>query len=60
MDYEEYLHMLDFKEECEMYYWYGQKTYDSNGQTYMKDENGTVGDFIDCENRSGTRYSSNS
>ena len=40
MDYEEYLHMLDFKEECEMYYWYGQKTYDSNGHTYMKDENG--------------------
>jgi len=40
MDYEEYLHMLDFKEECEMYYWYGQKTYDANGQTFMKDENG--------------------
>tara|TARA_R100000329_G_scaffold62091_1_gene55300 strand:+ start:5538 stop:6989 length:1452 start_codon:yes stop_codon:yes gene_type:complete len=40
MDYEEYLHMLDFKEECEMYYWYGQKTYDSNGITTMKDENG--------------------
>ena len=40
MDYEEYLHMLDFKEECEMYYWYGQKSYDSNGQTSMKDENG--------------------
>jgi len=40
MDYEEYLHMLDFKEECEMYYWYGQKTYDSNGITSMKDENG--------------------
>ena len=40
MDYEEYLHMLDFKEECEMYYWYGQKTYDSNGTTFMKDENG--------------------
>jgi hypothetical protein len=40
MDYEEYLHMLDFKEECEMYYWYGQKSYDSNGHTYMKDENG--------------------
>ena len=32
--------MLDFKEECEMYYWYGQKTYDSNGVTSMKDENG--------------------
>ena len=40
MDYEEYLHMLDFKEECEMYYWYGQKTYDANGHTFMKDENG--------------------
>jgi len=23
-----------------MYYWYGQKTYDSNGSTFMKDENG--------------------
>ena len=40
MDYEEYLHMLDFKEECEMYYWYGQKSYDANGHVYMKDENG--------------------
>jgi len=40
MDYEEYTHMLNFKEECEMYYWYGQKTYDAKGQTHMKDENG--------------------
>jgi len=40
MDYEEYTHMLNFKEECEMYYWYGQKTYDAAGQTHMKDENG--------------------
>ena len=40
MDYEEYQHMPDFKEECEMYYWYGQKTYDANGSTFMKDENG--------------------
>jgi hypothetical protein len=40
MDYEEYTHMLNFKEECEMYYWYGQKTYDASGQTKMKDENG--------------------
>ena len=40
MDYEEYQHMLNFKEECEMYYWYGQKTYDSTGKTTMKDENG--------------------
>ena len=23
-----------------MYYWYGQKSYDANGQTHMKDENG--------------------
>ena len=28
MDYEEYRHMLKFKEECEMYYWYGAKTHD--------------------------------
>jgi len=40
MDYEEYRHMLKFKEECEMYYWYGQKTYDSKGQNEMLDENG--------------------
>jgi hypothetical protein len=40
MDYEEYQHMLNFKEECEMFYWYGQKTYNSTGDTYMKDENG--------------------
>ena len=40
MDYEEYRHMLKFKEECEMYYWYGQKTYGSDGQNGMLDENG--------------------
>jgi hypothetical protein len=40
MDYEEYQHMLRFKEECELLYWYGEKTYDSNGVTAMKDENG--------------------
>ena len=40
MDYEEYQHMLNFKEECEMFYWYGQKTYNSSGNTVMKDENG--------------------
>jgi len=40
MDYEEYQHMLKFKEECELLYWYGEKTYDSNGVTAMKDENG--------------------
>jgi len=40
MDYEEYRHMLKFKEECEMYYWYGQKTYGTDGQNNMLDENG--------------------
>lgn len=40
MDYEEYRHMLKFKEECEMYYWYGQKTYGNNGVNEMLDENG--------------------
>jgi hypothetical protein len=40
MDYEEYRHMLKFKEECEMYYWYGQKTHDANGVSTMVDENG--------------------
>lgn len=40
MDYEEYRHMLKFKEECEMYYWYGAKTYDGNGVNQMLDENG--------------------
>ena len=40
MDYEEYRHMLKFKEECEMYYWYGQKTHDDAGRTAMVDENG--------------------
>lgn len=39
MDYEEYQHMLSFKEECEMYYWYGQRTYDNNGVVQMRDEN---------------------
>jgi hypothetical protein len=40
MDYEEYRHMLKFKEECEMYYWYGQKTHDASGTSTMLDENG--------------------
>ncbi len=40
MDYEEYRHMLKFKEECEMYYWYGQRTHTDDGNTRMVDENG--------------------
>jgi hypothetical protein len=39
MDYEEYQHMLAFKEECEMYYWYGERTYGSDGVVNMVDEN---------------------
>lgn len=40
MDYEEYTHMLKFKEECEYLYWYGQETYDASGIVNMVDENG--------------------
>jgi len=40
MDYEEYLHMLSFKEECELLYWYGEKTYGNDGVVNMTDENG--------------------
>jgi len=40
MDYEEYLHMLSFKEECELLYWYGEKTYGNDGIVNMTDENG--------------------
>lgn len=40
MDYEEWQHFLKWKEECEMYYWYGQRSYDANGVNRMKDENG--------------------
>jgi hypothetical protein len=40
MDYEEYLHMLSFKEECELLYWYGEQTYGNDGIVNMTDENG--------------------
>jgi hypothetical protein len=40
MDYEEYRHMLRFKEECELMYWYGEKTYGDDGNVMMTDENG--------------------
>lgn len=40
MDYEEWQHFLQWKEECEMYYWYGQQSYEGNGVVQMKDENG--------------------
>ncbi len=40
MDYEEYQHMMSFKQECELMYMYGEQTYDNNGVTTMTDENG--------------------
>jgi len=40
MDFEEWQYMLQWKEECEMYLWYGEQSYDSKGQTNMLDENG--------------------
>lgn len=40
VDFEEWQYMLQWKEECEMYYWYGQQSYNSNGTTNMTDENG--------------------
>jgi hypothetical protein len=40
MDYEEYQHMLKFKEECEYLYWYGQRSYDASGNVNLTDENG--------------------
>jgi len=39
MDWEEYTHMLNFMEECEMMYWYGKRNYDVNGTPTMYDEN---------------------
>jgi hypothetical protein len=40
MDFEEWQYMLQWKEECENYYWYGQQSYDEKGITNMLDENG--------------------
>lgn len=40
MDYEEWQYMLQWKEECEMFYWYGQQSYNEKGITRMLDENG--------------------
>lgn len=39
MDYEEWQYFLQWKEECESYYWYGQRSYDEKGHTQMLDEN---------------------
>jgi len=40
MDYEEWQKMLQWKQESEVYYWYGQQSYNENGETQMRDERG--------------------
>ena len=40
MDFEEWQYMLQWKRECESYYWYGEQSYNEKGITDMKDENG--------------------
>lgn len=40
MDFEEWQYMLQWKEECESYYWYGEQSYNEKGVTNMLDENG--------------------
>lgn len=40
MDYEEWQLMLQWKEECELFYWYGEASYDSTGAVQLKDGNG--------------------
>ena len=40
MDYEEWQKYLQWKMECEMFYWYGEQSYNEQGNTHLKDENG--------------------
>lgn len=40
MDYEEWQKTLQFKQEYEVANWYGQQSYNANGETQLKDENG--------------------
>lgn len=40
MDFEEWQYMLQWKEECETFYWYGKQSYNDKGVTNMLDENG--------------------
>jgi hypothetical protein len=39
-DFEEYQHMLRWKEECELALWYSRYNRDSNGLIHLRDENG--------------------
>lgn len=41
-DFEEYQHMLSFKRECEMLYWYGKDNRDERGIVNDKDVNGVA------------------
>jgi hypothetical protein len=41
-DFEEYQHMLSFKQECEMLYWYAQDNRDTRGIINQKDKNGVA------------------
>lgn len=40
MDYEEWQKMLQFKQEYEVANWYGEQSYNANGETQLKDDNG--------------------
>lgn len=41
-DFEEYQHMLRWKEECELALWYSRYNRDANGLIHLRDENGKV------------------
>lgn len=41
-DFEEYQHMLRWKEECEYSLWYSEYNRDKNGVIHLKDDNGNV------------------
>jgi hypothetical protein len=40
MDHEEWQYWLQWKEEMESLYWYAEQSYDENGVTHLRDENG--------------------
>lgn len=40
MDYEEWQKMLQYKQEYETALWYGKQSYNADGETQLKDENG--------------------
>ena len=40
MDYEEWQKMLQYKQEYETALWYGEQSYNADGETQLKDENG--------------------